>query len=398
MATIRNFPGRYRKNQDSKIETNLSRKLHLHKLKNFVLMLLVVAIVAGGIFALVAYERSISFSTLTTERSVERISLSATSYIDNHGSLIAYSKDGMSCINSKGETVWNMTYDMQNPMVRRSDIYVGVCDYNGHVIMVADGQGSISTIDTKLPIRDFALCKEGRIAVIIDDSTNSWVNLYDVNGTKYSEIKATMSQTGFPVNIAVSDEVLAVSYLYVDSESMKSRVTFYNFGGVGENVPDKIVSNYGYDEVIVPTIEYLDKESIYAVADDRILFYSGEKQPKSLKDNLLSEKIVGVYSGYTSVGLVYYDTSGEKKYRIDVYNKSGDIDFSYRFNMDFKDIVIRDDQILIYNESECILVGDDGKEKYEGTFDEPVKYIGTTDSAKKYIFVRENTLEMVKFE
>lgn len=398
MATIKKFRGKNSKEQNTEREMSYSRKLHLHRLKVFVAVLVAVAIFGALITAAVIYEATHSYSELSVVGSIEKIYLDTTSYMNNGDTLIAYSKDGMSCISNKGETVWNMTYDMQEPIIRRSEAYVGACDYNGHEIRIADSNGNISIIDTKLPIRDFAICKEGRIAAIIDDSTNSWINLYDVNGTKYSEIKATMSQTGYPLSLAVSDEVLAVSYLYVDSESMKSRVTFYNFGGVGENVPDKIVSNYGYDEVVVPTIEYLDKENIYALADDRILFYSGAKQPKSVKDVLLNEKIVGVYKGYSTVGLVFYDISGEKKYRIDVYNKSGDLEFSYRFNMDFKDVVIRDEIILIYNESECVVVNNDGKEKYEGLFEEPVKYIGTTNSAKKFFFVKENTIETVRFE
>lgn len=396
MAAIRNFSTNGRKKDKSDMDMEI--KLLLHRMKSFLVKLIVVAIVVGAIVAFAVYESNVTYSRISVVKNYERINLDTTSYIDNHGSLIAYSMDGMSCISSKGESIWSMTYDMQDPIVRRSDTYVGVCDYNGHIIMIADMQGNISNIDTKLPIRDFVLCKEGRVGVIIDDGTNSWVNLYDVKGTKYSEIKATMSQTGYPMSIDVSDEVLAVSYMYVNSEALESRVAFYNFGGVGENVPDKIVSNYGYSEVIVPTIEYLDKESIYAVADDRILFYSGEKQPKSIKDNLISEKVVGVYTGGSSVGLVFYDASGEKKYKIDVYNKSGDVVYTYRFNMDYKDIVVRDDQILIYNEAECIIVNNDGKEKFQGSFEEPVKFIGTTDSAKKFLFITENALEVVRFE
>lgn len=395
MATIRKFPAN---NRDNNKEMSVEVKILLHRMKSFMVKFVIAAIICSLLVAFFIYESNLTFSSISVEKSYERINLNTTSYIDNRGTIIAYSKDGMSCINGKGESIWSMTYDMQNPIVRRSETYVGVCDYNGHIIKVTDMQGNVSDVDTKLPIRDFVICKEGRIGVIIDDSTNSWINLYDVNGTKYSEIKATMSQTGYPMSIAVSDEVLAVSYMYVDSESMESRVAFYNFGGVGENVPDKIVSNYGYSDVLVPTIEYLDKESIFAVADDRVLFYSGEKQPKSVKDNLLSEKVVGIYNGQTSVGLVFYDASGEKKYRIDVYNKSGDIEYTYRFNMDFKDIVVKDEQILIYNESECIIVNNDGKEKFQGEFEEPVKFIGTTDSSKKYLFITENALEMVKFE
>lgn len=404
MAEIKKFPGNYsgegrdESKNNRAVEMNLNQKIHLHKVKTFVGALVIAAIVIIGIVLLVVYQKNIVYTKITTLNSVDRVSLESSSYINNDGSIISYSKDGISCIDTKGNTVWNMTYEMQNPIIKRSSTYVGACDINGHIIMITDMQGKTSTIDTKLPIRDFAICKEGRVAVIIDDTTNSWVYLYDVEGKKYSEIKSTMSQTGYPMSVAVSDEVVAVSYLYVDSSSMKSRVTFYNFGGLGENVTDKIVSNYEYDKVVIPVIEYLDEERIFAIADDRLLFYSGDKKPTDLIDIIINERIVGVYSGSSMVGLVFYDTSGEKKYRMDLYNKSGEKVCSYRFNMDYKDILLCSNQVIIYNESQCAIVGQDGKEKFNGLFEEPVKYIALTESSNKYIFVKENTLETVKFE
>lgn len=404
MAEIRKFPGKYSggrqndKPEEQAVEMNLDQKIHLHKIKSFVGALVVAAIAIIAIVLFVVYRKNLVYSKITTLNSVERVSLETSSYLNNDGSIISYSKDGISCIDAKGNTIWNMTYEMQNPIIKRSSSYIGACDFNGHIIMITDMQGKTSSIDTKLPIRDFAICKEGRVAVIIDDTTNSWVYLYDVDGTKYSEIKSTMSQTGYPMSVAVSDEVVAVSYLYVDSTSMKSRVTFYNFGGIGENVTDKIVSNYEYDKVVIPVIDYLDEEKIFALADDRLLFYNGDKKPTAMIDILINERIVGVYRGSSMVGLVFYDTSGEKKYRMDLYNKSGEKVSSYRFNMDYKDILLCNNHVIIYNEAQCVIVGQDGKEKFNGLFEEPVKYIALTDSSNKYIFVKENTLETVKFE
>ena len=213
-----------------------------------------------------------------------------------------------------------------------------------------------------------------------------------------AKIKATMSKTGYPLKVSLSGEVMGVSYLYVDSSSMESRVVFYNFGGVGENVPDKIVSSYAYSNAVTPYIEFMDKENSFAVADDRLVFFNGEKIPKDEADILLNENIVGVYHSESKVGLVFYDTSGANKYRLDVYNNNGKKECSYCYNIDYKDIILSNDQVLIYNEAQCIVVGNDGNVKYNDLFEEPVIYIATTASPKKYWFVKENTLETVKFE
>ena len=287
---------------------------------------------------------------------------------------------------------------MQNPILKRSSEYVGVGDYDGHKIHVVDSSGNTYEIDTTLPLRDFSVSKEGLVAAILEDSTNSWVNVYNVNGEKLVEIKATMSKTGYPLCVAISGEVMAVSYLHVDSEVMKSGVTFYNFGGVGENVTDRIVSSYEYPDAVVPTIDFLSSDILMAMADNRLMFYEGSKIPKSTADVLLQDSVLGVYSGKNNVCLVGYDSSGEEKYCMDIYDTKGKKTGTYRYNMDFKDVVVSNGQILIYNESQCILVDADGNEKYSGQFEEPVLFVATTDSAKKYLFVKETSIDVVRFE
>ena len=396
MATISRFPS---KGEDSDQENmNFSQKLHLHKLRNIVVVLVCVSVIVLVVTLLLVYFKNRLYTKITVTNSVDRVSIETNSYVNNYGSIIVYSKDGVSCINDKGNMIWNMTYEMQNPMLKRSSEYIGVGDYDGHQIYVVDSVGTVNEIDTTLPIRDFSVSKEGLIAAILEDSTNSWVNVYNVKGEKIVEIKATMSKTGYPLCVAISGEVMAVSYLHVDSDVMKSGVTFYNFGGVGENVTDRIVSSYEYPDAVVPTVDFMDSDTLMALADNRLMFYEGSKIPKSTADILLSENILGVYYGKNNVVLVGYDSSGEDKYRIDIYDTKGRKTGSYRYNMDFKDILVSNGQVLIYNEGQCIIVDTDGNEKYNDLFEDPVLFIATTDSAKKYLFVKEMSIDTVRFE
>ena len=57
---------------------------------------------------------------------------------------------------------------------------------------------------------------------------------------------------------------MGVSYFYVDGSSMRSSVTFYNFGGVGENTTDHIVSSYDYADAVVPIVEFVNAESAFS--------------------------------------------------------------------------------------------------------------------------------------
>ena len=396
MATISRFPSRG--NNADNDNMDFKQKLHLHRIKNFVAVFVSVAVIIIVITVLLVFYQKQSYSKISVVHSADRVSIETNSYMNNYGTIIAYSKDGVSCIDEKGSTIWNMTYEMQNPIVKRSSNYVGVGDYNGHVISVIDNSGYISEIDTTIPIRDFSVSKEGLVAAILEDTGNSWVNLYDIKGNKIGEIKATMSKTGYPLCVALSGEVMAVSYLHVDSDTMKSGVTFYNFGGVGENVTDKIVSSYEYPDTVVPTLEFMNNELLMAVGDNRLMYFEGEKIPKSTKDVLFTDNIIGVYHGSSQVCLVCYDTSGENKYRLDIYDTKGRLTGTYCYSMDFKDILVGNGVVLIYNEGQCIVVDSNGNEKYNDFFEEQVQFIATTSSDKKYLFVKERSLDTVRFE
>jgi len=385
---------------DGKVQKkeNFTAKLVIHKLGSVVKFLVAGAVLIAIIAVVVAQYKNQIYTKLVVSAKGEKESLVDNSYLNNNGSVITYSKDGISCTDGTGKVLWNMTYEMQKPIVHITDGLVGVSDYGGHIIYVINNSGKQYEVDTNLPIRDFAISSNELVAAIIEDSGNSWINLYDTAGSKLVEIKATMSKTGYPLAVTLSGEVMGVSYFYVDGDKMRSSVTFYNFGGIGENTSDHIVSSYDYVDAVVPVLKFIDSENVFAIADNRLMFYGGEKKPVSTSDSILSENIVGVYPGDSEIGLIFYDISGEHKYRLDVYSGSGKLVISYPFDMDFKDILIRNGQILIYNERQCIVLNDEGVEKFAGTFEDDVMYLCSTDSKKKYIAVTENAIETLTFE
>ena len=75
-----------------------------------------------------------------------------------------------------------------------------------------------------------------------------------------------------------------------------------------------------------------------------------------------------VYTGGEYVGLVYIDTTGAALYRIDVYDKKGNITLSQNIDIDYQNILIQKNSIVIYNNTECVMYSMKGKEKYRGTY------------------------------
>lgn len=381
----------------SEAEASLSKKIRVHKLRSATRVILITALVITLVVLFVAQYKNQVFSGYVISKQAEFTVLENTSYLENEGSIIRYSKDGISNTDAKGKMVWNLTYEMQSPMVRHADGFAAVGDYNGHIIHLVDKEGSTYEVDTHLPIRNFAVSSTGVIAAILEESGNSWINVFNKDGTQIVEAKATMSKTGYPMAVSLSGEVMAVSYFYVDGNTMRSSVTFYNFGGIGENTTDHIVSSYSYADAVVPVVQFMNPENAFAVADNRLMFFEGSKKPVSNADILLDVEIQGVYYSDSHVGLLFYDQTGEYKYRINVYDTTGKKVMSYGFDMDFKDILIRNNQIMIYNESKCMVVGLNEKIKYAGTFEDHVHYVAATDSPRKFVLIMNDGLATMEF-
>lgn len=378
-------------------EANLSKKIRLHRIRSVLRGIIISAAVIGLTVLLVSQYKNQVFSGYVTSMQSEFTALENTSYMENNGSVIRYSKDGISNMNAKGGVVWNLTYEMQAPIVKTTGDYTAVGDYNGHIIYLVDSKGTAYEVDTRLPLCDFAVSSTGVIAAVLEDSGISWINVFSKEGEKIVEAKATMSKVGYPLALSLSGEVMGVSYFYVDGNMMRSSVTFYNFGGIGENNTDHIVSSYDYADAVVPMIEFMDAETAFAVADNRLMFFSGSKKPVGSADILLEEEIQGVYYSNSHVGLLFYDQTGKNKYRLDIYDSNGKKVMSYPFDMDFKDILIRNNQVMIYNESQCQIVGLNEKLKYTGTFENKVHFVAATDSPRKFILILDNGLATMEF-
>ncbi len=247
------------------------------------------------------------------------------------------------------------------------------------------------------------MASNGVVAVVLDDTDVTLICLYDSYDSKGKELvkfRTTMKDSGYPVNVSISPngELACVSYLFVDSGQMKSSVAFYNFGPVGKNNVNNYVSGYDYLNSIVPFTRFLDDKSIFAVSDDRVMFFSGSQKPLSIAEKLLDDSVQGVYYGSEYIGLVFNSTQSTNRYRLDLYHKSGELRQSIEFDIDFRDILFHNDQIIIYNESECRIYNTSGAEKYSGSFSKSVLLLIPQNSMRRYMIVTPDSIDTIELK
>jgi len=289
--------------------------------------------------------------------------------------ILICSNDGVNCIESDGNLAWSLTYEMQDPIVAICKDKVAIGDYDGNQIYVADSDGSLGTINTNLPIRNISISEKAIVAVTLNDGDVTRIKLFDTNSSEIATIKATIANSGYPMSMAISQnaELLGITYLSEDAGEIVTKVAFFNFGDVGQNVTDNMVSSFNYSQTIIPYICFMNSNTNFAVADDRILFFKGSDVPNNPITKLIQDtEILSIYNSDDYVGLVCTNDSEDGAYKLCVYNESGDEKLEFVFDIAYTNICFEDDQFVIYNDNEWMLVGLDGKIRYDGSFDDPI--------------------------
>lgn len=403
MANIRDYLKEKEKREKNINRIDYREKIRSHKLVIFYRGALAVLLaVAAVIFLVVQWKNKVFTESVVASSTPVTIVQGAT--VKNlGGNVLLYSKDGASCIDAKGNVVWNRAYEMQTPLISICNQMAAIGDYNGRSIYVMEKGGEKGTVNTNLPIRNFSVSANGVVAAILDDSDVMRIYVYDGNTNTDEPIimgKATMDRSGYPVSISLSPNgrLMMISYLYADSASMKSSVAFYNFGEVGQNETDNFVGGYDYVDTVVPYVQFMNNDSSFAVSDDRIVFFSGAEKPTNIATNFLEEEIQSIHYNENYVGLVFINQSGESTYRLDVYNASGSKVHSLFFDIEYTDIFFSKDQIIIYNDSECQICNVRGSDKFTGSFEKSTSLLIPTSSAYRYVAVTSDSVDMIELK
>lgn len=400
MANVRDYLKRKKDRSDQEYRISYREKIKSHKFTIFYRTILVFVLVVAIVAALYIQWKNKIYTQMTVVASADIHITQDANLLPFAGYLLTYSKDGAGCMDIKGNAVWNQTFEMQNPMVAMCQNVVAIGDYNGRNIYVMDTGGVIGSITTNKPMRDFCVASNGVVAVVLDDTDTTWIYLYDAKGKELVYFRTTMKDSGYPIKVSISPnaQLVCVSYLFVDSGQVKSSVAFYNFGDVGQNNTNNYVSGYDYLDVVVPFTSFLDNKSLFAVSDDRIMFYGGAQKPVVIAESLISETVQSVYYGDEYVGLVFISTESSSRYRLDVYHKSGEFRQSIEFDIDYRDILFREDQIIIYNESECRIYNSNGAEKYSGRFEKSALVLIPQNNAYRCMIVTPDSIDTVELQ
>lgn len=392
----------YTKKKENAEETDLKKTLGKIRKGSFLKILIGLILIAAIAALAYLFIQNKAYTQYQVVLSADRKSAEGTTCVNFNGNILTYSNDGANCTNVKGTMLWNQTYEMQDPIVVINGGMAAIGDYNGSKIYVMDSQKVVGQIETGMPIRSFSVSRDGIVAAVLDDSSVNAINMFDTSGSTIAHFETTMKESGYPVAVSLSpnSELVGVSYLYADSGELTSNVAFYNFGEVGQNKIDKLVSGYPYKDTVIPELVFMNDTTAFAVADNRLMFYTGKQIPinDAAKDVVLEEEVQSVYYDESRIALVYINSNGETKYLMDVYNQAGKQISTMEFDLEYTDISFNKESIIVYNDSQCAIYSMNGMLKYEGSFAKPIDLFIPTAKENRFICVTKDKIETIELK
>lgn len=379
----------------------LDAKIQEHRKKIFWRIISVIIIVAIVFVAYQLWSALRAYSSYEVRNSIERTDSKASQFEYFQDNILKYSNDGIVYMNSENELIWNQAFEMTAPQIDICKEYLVVYDKNGTNLYIMNTKGPVKHLEMTRPIQSVCIAEQGTIAVLMKEGVNSYIRLYDKYGETLANGEFFGDQGGFPMDIAFSYDAkkLAVAMVDINGGNVKSTITFYNFGTVGQNEIDNNVGMYSYSDMLIPEIEYISNDRMVAFGDNEILIFEGAQKPKVAEEILLEKDIESIFYNEKYIGVSWSNQDENATHHIKVYGMNGSVVMENDTAMAYDRIeFLANNEICVTNEYECELYTIHSIKKFSYVFDTEIYKILSQDGYANYIFIRDGITEEVHLQ
>ena len=356
-----------------------------------ILGVLIIAAVAGIVFVFNHVDQN--YDVLST---VENEDTQSSEYIQMGDDLLKYGNESVSLLSQSGDTLWNQTYDMSDPAVSILEDTAAIYDRRGTSMYVVKIEGPVGPISTDFPIVKAEVTLSGSVAAILEDGEKTWVNYYSSDGSLIVENQTRMENNGYPLDLAVSPDgaVIAVSYLIVDSGEISSHLVFYNFGQAGQGQVDNVVAEFTYEDTVVPDLVYFSGGTCVAFRDDGFSVFQGGDTPEESENTQIDTQMSSLFYNEEYFGIV---TEGEEEsYLITLYGPEGRQRCSREFDMEYQNISVSGERIILWDGSQVEIYDLGGKLKFQGDVREGTVRNLFQMSRNRYLLISDEGIKMIR--
>lgn len=364
-----------------------------HDKKKIVVVLITIVIISVGLYCATKYGKYNTMEVVKTHGSIGNDNGNYAQYLDG---VLKYSKDGVTMLTQEGKQIWNQSCQMAHPIMEMNEGIVAIADQRGTSIMVFEETGLKGEIRTTKPIEKITVSNQGIVAAILQDTQSPQVICYDAKGTVLVEHNASFESTGYPLDVAISEDgtTLLVTYLCTDGNKIVTKAVFYNFGKAGENKKDFQVAEKKYEDSIIPTVAFIDNNTSLLISDHAFIFYEGINSPKEKNVIELDTEIKSVAYNEKYIAFVLKSKT-ESGFELRLYRTNGKQVMSVSLENEYTNVKIEGNDIVLYTGNACAIYNEKGIRKFEGTVEGNIIEIFPIVGFQKYMMISTNGFEEV---
>lgn len=369
------------------------RKVRLAKIRRVLTLLILISLAVCGTYLLLdnqTYARARTAAEYPIDIS------DTSSYAQFADGIVRYNRDGVVFLNRKNEEQWIQPTQLQNPTICVKDNAFAVADNGGNSILVFTREGLKGEIETTLPIEKIAISDQGIVSAILRNENSPQIISYDATGNILVEQQVTVSTTGYPVALEMSDDgnMLAVSYLYTEGTAIKSKVIYYNFGETGQERTDNIVMSEEYDNTVMAEIFFMGDDRSIVVGDDRFVIYRGKEVPEKQKEIMLDQEIQSVFHSDRYIGFILLNQE-KSGYELRLYSRLGEQVLSREISGKYSNVKIDGNEVIMFDGSRCCIITATGIVKFEGDLNVEALEIFQAPGINRYYMMSVDELRVI---
>lgn len=369
------------------------RKFRFEKVRRVSVLLVLIILAACGTYLLLKNQ------TYTRARVSEEYpsNISDTSsYAQFADGIVRYNRDGVVFLNKKNEEQWIQPTQIQNPIIEVKEEAFAVADNGGNTILVFSREGLKGEIETTLPIEKIAISDQGIVSAVLKNENSPKIISYDATGNILVEQQVTVSTTGYPAAMEMSDDgnTLAVSYLYTSGAALKSKVIYYNFGKTGQEKTDNIVCSDEYSNTVMADIFFMGDDRSVVVGDNRFVIYRGTESPEKVKEVELDQEIQSVFHSDKYIGFILLNQE-KSGYELRLYNRLGEQVISRDVPGKYSNVKINGDEVIMFEGSRCCIMTTTGIIKFDGDVKADALEIFRARGINKYYVMSVDELRVI---
>ena len=311
--------------------------------------------------------------------------------------ILRFSSDGASLLQKDLDSIWNVTYDMEEPEADWCSGAIVIYDRGGTDVRIFDRKGTIGAFQADRPIIKARVSKDGNVMALLSDNEAALLRYYTSDGAEIASISSTMQTTGYPADFDLSENglYLAVSYMAVRGDTVGTTLTFYDFSSEGRAIADNVTAEEQFDSEIAPVVRYEGNDRVTVIRENGFTLFRG-RTPAVYKSVDFDEEIISTFLSDDRIGFIFMNEDGEARYDMRLYDRSARLRVTAPVDMLYDNVTVSDDQIILTSRSELGVYTMGGTCRFAGPLDEGDIASVLRTGNRRYLVVTNARTEMIK--